>query len=550
VTILVHTVAPGQTSFKKVSSCADLSSSICATPVSAKMGGRPGRKWAAKLDMYRKVPGDLLEGSKQGSFISWAAIITIIVLFYKETADYFTSTLVSELTLDRQHSQNDMIRVAFNITMMDLKCEFVEVDVVSVLGNNQNVTKFVNKYPVDAKGILNMYAARNFRQKDVEAVVLHDAAVTKSIEELHESGEEAITLDEKTLQFALNENDLVFVDFYAGWCSHCRDLAPTWEVFAKVMGGAADESMEESREDYYEEKDLKEADKLDVPVMIAKVDCVAHHELCIAQQLTGYPTLRLFVKGERWEYGDYRGHRQVLDLVQFLSEAETVLGKEGKLTMNNLNAAVEKHLNISAEEKHWSEALERTRHHHKKNDWHPDQHPGCQIAGSIIMNRVPGNFYIQAFSPHHDMVPHMTNVSHEIHQLTFTPSEFRKPRRDILPPNFEESTRPMNGNVYVTQELHEAYHHYIKLITTNGYSYQVLQSTQLAMYRNDKVPEAKFIIDLSPIAVQYRRVSRHWYDYITSLMAIIGGTFTVVGFFEAGIRRVAKKVSTRRRLAK
>ena len=54
-------------------------------------------------------------------------------------------------------------------------------------------------------------------QKDVEDVVLHDAAVSKTIEHLHESGEEAIWLDTKTFQYAVKENDLLFVDFFASW---------------------------------------------------------------------------------------------------------------------------------------------------------------------------------------------------------------------------------------------------------------------------------------------------------------------------------------------
>lgn len=67
-----------------------------------------------------------------------------------------------------------------------------------------------------------------------------------------------------------------------------------------------------------------------------------------------------------------------------------------------------------------------------------------------------------------------------------------------LPPNAANKLTPMDGNVYVTHELHEAYHHYLKVITTNvpGLSvgkreiktYQILQSSQLSYYRNDQVP--------------------------------------------------------------
>ena len=53
--------------------------------------------------------------------------------------------------------------------------------------------------------------------------------------------------------------------------------------------------------------------------------------------------------------------------------------------------------------------------------------------------------------------------------------------------------------------------------------------------------EAKFTYDLSPIAVSYENKYRAWYDYLTSLMAIIGGIFTVVGMLESGIHSISSK---------
>ena len=47
-------------------------------------------------------------------------------------------------------------------------------------------------------------------------------------------------------------------------------LAPTWEVLAKVMYDANEESVEEGGDEYGEEE-LRKAEALDVPVVIAKV---------------------------------------------------------------------------------------------------------------------------------------------------------------------------------------------------------------------------------------------------------------------------------------
>merc|ERR1712060_870619 len=123
----------------------------------------------------------------------------------------------------------------------------------------------------------------------------------------------------------------------------------------------------------------------------------------------------------------------------------------------------------------------------------------------------------------------MTNVSHIINHLSFgkpfSKYFLRSQGLKNTPAGFLETTRPFDGNVYVTHSEHEAHHHYLKVITTNfepepktsykrgNYqdaqrAYQILQSSQLSLYRNDIVPEAKFTYDLSPIAVSYNKKSR------------------------------------------
>ena len=49
------------------------------------------------------------------------------------------------------------------------------------------------------------------------------------------------------------------------------------------------------------------------------------------------------------------------------------------------------------------------------------------------------------------------------------------------------------------------------------------------MYKEMDVPEIRFSYDLSPISVSVQKEGRKWYEYITSLCAIIGGTYTTLG---------------------
>jgi hypothetical protein len=51
------------------------------TPSNVKMNMRA----LGSLDMYRKVPTDLMEGTKRGSYLSMAAMATMLTLFLLET---------------------------------------------------------------------------------------------------------------------------------------------------------------------------------------------------------------------------------------------------------------------------------------------------------------------------------------------------------------------------------------------------------------------------------------------------------------------------------
>ena len=52
--------------------------------------GAGGRlKWAGRLDMYRKIPADLMEGTRRGSALSMLAAVVMLCLFLMETGAFF-----------------------------------------------------------------------------------------------------------------------------------------------------------------------------------------------------------------------------------------------------------------------------------------------------------------------------------------------------------------------------------------------------------------------------------------------------------------------------
>ena len=49
------------------------------------------RPWAAHVDLYRKVPADLMEGTRRGSVLSYCSLVLMGILFLLETKAFFST---------------------------------------------------------------------------------------------------------------------------------------------------------------------------------------------------------------------------------------------------------------------------------------------------------------------------------------------------------------------------------------------------------------------------------------------------------------------------
>jgi len=103
-----------------------------------------------------------------------------------------------------------------------------------------------------------------------------------------------------------------FVMFFAPWCSHCKKFYPVWEDLAKDLSDSSN-------------------------IAIAKVDCTIHTELCSNQDITGYPTLKLYKIGES-EGKKFKGSRDVPTLKRFISDE---LGDEAEHASSTTEKAVQ-----------------------------------------------------------------------------------------------------------------------------------------------------------------------------------------------------------------
>lgn len=182
------------------------------------------------------------------------------------------------------------------------------------------------------------------------------------------------------------------------------------------------------------------------------------------------------------------------------------------------------------------------------------------VAGRIMVNRVPGNFHIQAESIHHELHSAMTNLTHRVNHLSFGPKDgppghllHNIPTFYAIPEKYRRYINPLKDRFYPTYAFHQAFHHHMKIISThidslgpslltrsNKVIYQILEQSQLVLYDPTNVPEIRFSFDLSPMSVIVTKEGRRWYEYMTSLCAIIGGTYTTLGLINATLLRIFK----------
>jgi len=180
----------------------------------------------------------------------------------------------------------------FNVAKVDCT---IEKDICSQAGiRGYPTVKFINDGVVhDYNGARTIEAFSTFVEdflnpnKEEEKEEKKEEKEEKKEEKKEDAADGVIVLTDADFAEKTQTGDW-FIKFYAPWCGHCKNLAPTWDEFA-----------------------IKSKGKFNV----AKVDCTVQTGVCGGEGIRGYPTLKFFSEGKKF---DYQGARTIEDFSKFV----------------------------------------------------------------------------------------------------------------------------------------------------------------------------------------------------------------------------------------
>mmetsp|Transcript_33110 Transcript_33110/g.87561 ORF Transcript_33110/g.87561 Transcript_33110/m.87561 type:complete len:471 (-) Transcript_33110:51-1463(-) len=436
------------------------------------------------LDQFRVVSRDLTRGTLTGGAFTAIAYALLVLLLIAELGAFMRTTYQTNVVMDQ--NDDSLMQINFDILLFDLPCKFLKLGVWDKFGEEQmNTTDTFHYIPVDHTG-----QNRGMAYTKEEIAILEQVDTQNDISEEEKKdldADWATSSDQfhhKDFTAAVTFHDFTIVNFFAEWCVHCRKFSPTWIEAASRIS---------------EKMTFTDGDGRQTTVKFMKVNCVDFGQHCQKAQVAAFPSIRLYKRDGSFEA--YQQKRTIENIIGFLTSS-----------IRNSHLIVAQHHSMFTE--------------------------GCQVQGTLRVPRVPGHFHLQAEAfGDVNVNPALTNVSHRVNHLSFGDRDAKNwATRQNIPQEMVTHITPLDGKAFIAERFHEAPQHYLKVVSTHvqGKSnifYQMTHTDRVRKLRKESnmgPPQARFSYDFSPMSVVVKTKSKRWYEFLTSLFAILGGTYTIV----------------------
>jgi hypothetical protein len=128
---------------------------------------------------------------------------------------------------------------------------------------------------------------------------------------------------------------------------------------------------------------------------------------------------------------------------------------------------------------------------------------GCNVAGFVAVNKVPGNFHISAHSSMHLVQFYLSNrlnLQHVIHSLWIG-------EKYLTPKEFPGHLHPLDATTHLTEDAATIYEYFLDIVPTKYERFgQVAKGYQIVAHKNSfsaghQMPAIFFRYTLSPVQV-------------------------------------------------
>mmetsp|Transcript_44223 Transcript_44223/g.32210 ORF Transcript_44223/g.32210 Transcript_44223/m.32210 type:complete len:487 (-) Transcript_44223:184-1644(-) len=250
----------------------------------------------------------VFEFSAENSKTIFSNPITKHVLFFTDRSNaHHATTLAAYREVAQQH-QGDLLFVNVPssenkvLSYFEISPDSLPAMVIADLGSESGILKFRFNGASHSAADVNAFVS-SYKRGEVKPHLKSEEP-----EEADTTGDVTVVKGKSFGDLVINNDRDVFVEFYAPWCGHCKQLAPIWEELGKKYSAHKDK------------------------VVIAKMDATANEVQYPGVSVRGFPTLLFFKAHEKGTPIKYEDKRELDSLIAFVEEnahhAEAVSSKD------------------------------------------------------------------------------------------------------------------------------------------------------------------------------------------------------------------------------
>eukprot|EP00939_MAST-03C_sp_MAST-3C-sp1_P002018 g2018.t1 len=197
---------------------------------------------------------------------------------------------------------------------------------------------------------------------------------------------------------------------------------------------------------------------------------------------------------------------------------------------------------------------------------------GCTVEGTFKVGLTPGTLVFTAYSPWHSFEKEAVDMSHDVDTFVFGRHEYSQQRtRTAARTKLEGIGLRLNdlgGRTFSMGATGHRYahEHFLRLMQTDvdkdvlpifpqsRYAAALLRNPFVRTFQyaansheyeiddtEGELPSVRFAWDMDPIAIEISAKQRSLYSFLTSVLAIIGGTFTAFALLDGGFHSFWKR---------